>query len=928
MSICLNMIVKDEAAVIRATLENICSKMNFAYWVISDTGSSDDTIQIIRKFFNERNIDGELLQHRWVNFGHNRTLALEAAFNKTDYVFIFDADDRIHGTPNIPSPFDADVYNFQFGKEFTYFRPLLVNNRIKSRFVGVLHEYLETSKNSKNINGDYFIESGRTGNRSANPTKYYDDAIVLQNEFLVECDAGLKSRYAFYCAQSYKDADMNDEAIRWYERCLKLDGWSQEKYCASLRLGDLHSDKYEKLRYWLLACYHDKERMEGVVNAMEMLYNDGSHVLVNSLYHKYRSYYCPQDKLFLDLTKYDLKMEYYNSISAYYADDKESGLACCKRLLGATQEKVYNENATNNLKFYCSDKQIFCLFLGYASIDAIVYGSELAARNLAEMLAINDDRIVIVLSDQPTTTRVQNNVVYMNARKFAGFGMTVDVMIVSRYIYYFLEYPKQLCKQLYIWLHDCLLNLSYNFTILENNGAEVLRDNYHKINGIVTLCEWHKQHFADSYTISDDKLYVIGNGIPNKVFASSPKIKHRFIYTSCFSRGIQTLVRIFHRIRERFPDAELHVYREIVPKYADFVRDCGQYDYIHFHGFVDNDKLQSEFARSDVWLYPTTFNETYCISALEAQRHSCLVICSNVAALQTTVCDRGVILESLDDDYVVDAVANILVDPGKMQLLRERGRQWAQQQTWDDIVCKWNDLFADRTNTKIINYVDHIVWINLDRCDARRKHMERMLSKTDCPNTRISAIDGEAEDLRMYKTSLTPCEVACTLSHLKAIRSLRDTAGDYFLVLEDDMTDDNMKYFAIDLATIIKRAPPFDILQIHKFWTHELADEYTDWNEFKLRSHIGSAGAYVITKQAVAQICAMNIETMYVADIYFYQSCRTYTYKYDVFTPMSIDSTIHPHHVSFHLQMQEVQTQVLVRDAPIMTTRDTGRRLL
>jgi hypothetical protein len=42
-TICLNMIVKDESHIIVKTLEMLCSKIKFSYWVICDTGSTDNT---------------------------------------------------------------------------------------------------------------------------------------------------------------------------------------------------------------------------------------------------------------------------------------------------------------------------------------------------------------------------------------------------------------------------------------------------------------------------------------------------------------------------------------------------------------------------------------------------------------------------------------------------------------------------------------------------------------------------------------------------------------------------------------------------------------------------------------------------------------------------------------------------------------------
>ena len=95
MSICLNMIVKNESEIIVSTLQNLRSYFKFAYWVISDTGSTDNTKELIKECMHD--IPGELVEHEWKDFAYNRTKALECAYNKTDYLLIFDADDKING---------------------------------------------------------------------------------------------------------------------------------------------------------------------------------------------------------------------------------------------------------------------------------------------------------------------------------------------------------------------------------------------------------------------------------------------------------------------------------------------------------------------------------------------------------------------------------------------------------------------------------------------------------------------------------------------------------------------------------------------------------------------------------------------------------------------------------------------------------------
>lgn len=94
--ICLNMIVKNESKIITRLFDSLLQIIDF--WIISDTGSTDNTKEIITCYFKEKNIQGQLFEHEWKNFGHNRTLALrEAQKSKLnfDYILLIDADMKL-----------------------------------------------------------------------------------------------------------------------------------------------------------------------------------------------------------------------------------------------------------------------------------------------------------------------------------------------------------------------------------------------------------------------------------------------------------------------------------------------------------------------------------------------------------------------------------------------------------------------------------------------------------------------------------------------------------------------------------------------------------------------------------------------------------------------------------------------------------------
>jgi hypothetical protein len=385
-TICLNMIVKNESHIIVETLKNLCSYINFSYWVISDTGSTDNTKELITDFFKDKDIPGELVEHEWVDFAYNRTKALESAFNKTDYLLVFDADDSIVGDFKLPLRYDSERYLLRFGHNFSYARPLLFTNRKRWRYKGVLHEFLENIDpvtKSETIEGNYHLISGRSGNRNKNPNKYIDDAIVLKNAHLkdLDTDYSLACRYAFYCAQSYKDAGekYQNDAIEWYKKCLTLNMWEQEKYHSCLSIGDIYmkqKDYNNALKYWYKTVEYDGDRIEGIVNAVNYLRNDDQHLLVNALYHRFKNYKpFLENKLFLFQNMYNDDLEYNNMISSYYVNDKQSGYICFKKIIKNSKlEYSLLKSTINNFKYYHhyfktdTDENILELFYAYDNL--------------------------------------------------------------------------------------------------------------------------------------------------------------------------------------------------------------------------------------------------------------------------------------------------------------------------------------------------------------------------------------------------------------------------------------------------------------------------------------------------------------------------------------------------------------------------------
>lgn len=237
-TISLCMIVKNESHIIHECLESVYKHID--YWVISDTGSTDGTQDIIKKFFEEKGIPGELHQDEWKGFGHNRSLALRHCDDKADYAWMIDADDKIDGNFKFPPNMDADGYVLRLGRpEFSWWRTQVFKTASRWRYEGILHEYPATDVKEPTlarIEGDYYLNARTLGARNVGITpieKYTKDAELLEKALI---DEPFNARYQFYLGQSYFDSQQWEKAIVAYQKRVDMGGWPEEVYYSMYRI--------------------------------------------------------------------------------------------------------------------------------------------------------------------------------------------------------------------------------------------------------------------------------------------------------------------------------------------------------------------------------------------------------------------------------------------------------------------------------------------------------------------------------------------------------------------------------------------------------------------------------------------------------------------------------------------------------------------
>ena len=315
-TLCLCMIVRNEAHVIQRALES--AKPWIQHWIICDTGSSDQTPQIITEVMAK--IPGELIHRPWKNFGHNRGEVIEYARPRADYLLLMDADMVL----NVYQPFHhkltADAYEIRYEGDLNYYQWMLISSRHNWKYVGVTHEYIhaDTFKHR-----DWLPEVSLThledgGNRAE---KYVRDIALLSTALKEDPD---NSRAIFYLAQSYKDLDRYEQALTWYnKRAAITDAWEEERWYASFqaaRMKLLANYDWSEVRNELLQAYESRPwRYESLYLLVKYLRENGQ---VQAAY-TYCAFvgngipYPKEDTLFIEKTIYDYYLPLEYGICAY-----------------------------------------------------------------------------------------------------------------------------------------------------------------------------------------------------------------------------------------------------------------------------------------------------------------------------------------------------------------------------------------------------------------------------------------------------------------------------------------------------------------------------------------------------------------------------------------------------------------------------------
>lgn len=226
-----------------------------------------------------------------------------------------------------------------------------------------------------------------------------------------------------------------------------------------------------------------------------------------------------------------------------------------------------------------------------------------------------------------------------------------------------------------------------------------------KVEKVVCISPYHAKYFKDMYGITDG----ISIDLPVRTWEYREpvqKISHRCIFNSIPDRGVMELHAAWPRIVKEVPDASLVITSDwrlwadwcTEEQIRHFKASYARHPNVIYKGAIRRNELVQLEQEADIHLYPSIFEEMFCISVAETQVAGAFPITSDTGALPTTNMGRVIHGNAQDpqwQDIFVKNAVELLTDP-KLAQKQEWIREVAKKRfSIENILGQWEEkVFA------------------------------------------------------------------------------------------------------------------------------------------------------------------------------------------------------------------------------------------
>lgn len=530
-------------------------------------------------------------------------------------------------------------------------------------------------------------------------------------------------RNKYYIGLEYSNAGDFDNAVRYLTEYVEVSGWSDERIMACLKLVEIFETKgdYKKALSWSFKAVEIDDWFECLYAVTRCFYH-----LKNwqrCVHYGQLALSRPQTKTFLFVNEADRFVihRYYNVALNNVGRVDEALASCEEGLKGLASDPMLLNNRQLYRQFLKIEdakpvaeplnkdclKICFVAGLSYERWDPDsvkstgIGGSETMLIAQAANLARLGHSVTVYGSPKTRAGETFDGVLYKDISSFGN--LACDVLVVSRYAQYLDKSFNVEARLTLLWLHDVAAINATNSLLL-------------RADRILCLSEWHRQNVLAVHNLAPDHVIVTRNGIDLAAFENRPQKKPlRAINSSSPDRSWPVLLEVWPKIRQQVPEAELHLFYGFSNWKKIAANDPLQMDLINrlehaatntegvvYHGRVSGEQLTKEFCQSKVWLYPTWFTETSCISAMQSQAAGTAVVTSSIAALKETVLPSPCNV-LINGDWTSEAYQQQFIEAAVKAL---RGEDAVVPANLEDrfgltsLAKEWNAMFLDLLEKK------------------------------------------------------------------------------------------------------------------------------------------------------------------------------------------------------------------------------------
>lgn len=166
------------------------------------------------------------------------------------------------------------------------------------------------------------------------------------------------------------------------------------------------------------------------------------------------------------------------------------------------------------------------------------------------------------------------------------------------------------------------------------------------VNYIVSPSQWNKDQFIKYHNVPEDKITVIPNGVAD-IFSYSNQKTKTMIYTSIPYKGLEVLSRVIPLITQRHPDVNFKIFSSMSLYGPGPDQFLNLYDHlkkmpnVEYSEAIDRDELVKHYQESAFFIHPCTWEETFCVSMVEAMKCGAYPIITDIGALSEVAGEKN-----------------------------------------------------------------------------------------------------------------------------------------------------------------------------------------------------------------------------------------------------------------------------------------------